>query len=32
MQKSPKFIVVIGTYAGGLDALAEMAERFQKGF
>lgn len=31
MYKSPKFIVVIGASAGGLDALAEMAEHFQKG-
>jgi two-component system chemotaxis response regulator CheB len=31
MSKSPKFIVVIGASAGGLNALAEMAEHFQKG-
>ncbi len=31
MQKHPKFIVVIGASAGGLDALAEMAVHFQKG-
>ncbi len=31
MSKPPKFIVVIGASAGGLDALAEMVRTLQKG-
>ncbi|MGK2863681.1 MAG: chemotaxis protein CheB [Chitinophagaceae bacterium] len=31
MTKHPKFIVVIGASAGGLDALREMAQTLQKG-
>jgi two-component system, chemotaxis family, protein-glutamate methylesterase/glutaminase len=31
MLKSPKYIVVIGASAGGLDALAEMVRHLQKG-
>ena len=31
MIKHPKFIVVIGASAGGLDALMEMVKNLQKG-
>lgn len=31
MSKHPKFIVVIGASAGGLNALSEMARHLQKG-